>query len=327
MTTKTNYYTLLQPLLFRLDPELAHKVALTALNWAPRWLVKKEFDAYPVVKAMGLTFPNPIGIAAGLDKDGDYIDGLAKLGFGFIEVGTTTPKPQIGNPKPRLFRLPQSQAIINRMGFNNKGVDYLINRLQCTRYQGIIGVNIGKNLTTPLERATEDYLTCLIKVYPYASYITVNISSPNTPNLRQLQFGEELDTLLQTLKAKQIELAETFQRYVPLAVKISPDLTAEEVQTLANKLAANQVDGVIATNTTQSRDGIESEILAKEAGGLSGKPLTQRATTIITQLHQHLPKEIPIIGVGGVMNRQDVDDKLAAGASLVQVYTGLVYGF
>lgn len=278
---------------------------------------------------MGLTFPNAVGLAAGMDKDGAYIDGLAALGFGFIEVGTVTPRAQPGNPKPRMFRLPEANALINRMGFNNGGVDAFVRNVQASRYyqerQGILGLNIGKNADTPIERATEDYLACFDKVYPYASYITVNISSPNTKNLRQLQQSSELDSLLSQLKTAQTRLAEQYGRYVPIALKIAPDLDQEQVGTIADALRSHRIDGVIATNTTITRDAVQGLPHAEEAGGLSGAPVLALSNQVIRSLHQALGNEIPIIGAGGILSAEDATSKMEAGARLVQLYTGLIY--
>ena len=278
---------------------------------------------------MGLTFPNPVGLAAGLDKDGAYIDGLAALGFGFIEIGTVTPRAQPGNPKPRMFRLPEAQALINRMGFNNGGVDAFVRNVQASRFyqeqRGILGLNIGKNADTPIERATDDYLYCLDKVYPYAAYVTVNISSPNTKNLRQLQQASEIDALLSALKMAQSQLADKHGRYVPLVLKIAPDLDDEQIDTIASALLRNHIDGVIATNTTITRDAVQGLTHANETGGLSGAPVRDLSTRVIRALHQVLQGEIPIIGVGGILSGADASEKMAAGASLIQLYTGLIY--
>ena len=278
---------------------------------------------------MGLTFPNPVGLAAGLDKDGAYIDGLAALGFGFIEIGTVTPRAQPGNPKPRMFRLPEAQALINRMGFNNGGVDAFVRNVQASRFyqeqRGILGLNIGKNADTPIERATDDYLYCLNKVYPYAAYVTVNISSPNTKNLRQLQQASEIDALLSALKMAQSQLADKHGRYVPLVLKIAPDLDDEQIDTIASALLRNRIDGVIATNTTITRDAVQGLTHANETGGLSGAPVRDLSTRVIRSLHQVLQGEIPIIGVGGILSGADASEKMAAGASLIQLYTGLIY--
>lgn len=278
---------------------------------------------------MGITFTNPVGLAAGLDKDGACIDALAALGFGFIEVGTVTPRAQPGNPMPRMFRLPQAQAIINRMGFNNQGVDTFVANVQASRFYqeklGTLGLNIGKNADTPIERATDDYIHCLEKVYPYASYVTVNISSPNTKNLRQLQGASELDSLLSQLKAAQQRLADQHGRYVPLALKIAPDIDDEQVKNIADALLRHKIDGVIATNTTITRDAVAGLPHASETGGLSGAPVRELSTAVISKLRTELGTDIPIIGVGGIASGEDARAKVAAGAALVQLYSGLIY--
>jgi dihydroorotate dehydrogenase len=274
---------------------------------------------------MGLEFPNPVGLAAGLDKNGSHIDALAALGFGFLEIGTVTPRPQPGNPRPRMFRLPQARAIINRMGFNNLGVEKLLENVARARFRGILGINIGKNFDTPIERAAEDYLLCMRRVFPAASYITVNISSPNTQNLRQLQQADELDRLLEALVAERRKLAGQHGRTVPLAVKIAPDLTEDQVAQAAALLLKHGVDGVIATNTTLSREGVAGLPHADEAGGLSGAPVRARSTAVVRQLASALGGRVPIIGVGGIFSAADAREKLSAGASLVQLYSGLVY--
>ena len=324
-------YSFARPLLFSLDPETAHNVTLPALRSAAR-LGLTNLIARPKPdprKVMGLEFPNPVGLAAGLDKDGAYIDGLAALGFGFIEVGTVTPRAQPGNPKPRMFRLPQANALINRMGFNNGGVDAFVRNVQASRFyqeqQGILGLNIGKNADTPIERATDDYLTCLEKVYPYAAYVTVNISSPNTKNLRQLQQASELDELLSKLKQSQATLADRHGRYVPIALKIAPDLDGEQAKTIADALLRHSIDGVIATNTTITRDAVQGLPHAQEAGGLSGAPVRPLSDRVISTLHKELGGALPIIGVGGILSGEDAKAKMNAGASLVQLYTGLIY--
>ena len=321
-------YPLLRPLLFALDPETAHHVTLDALRTAHNLgvlpLLAKRIPDNPV-QAMGLAFPNPVGLAAGLDKNGDYIDALGALGFGFIEIGTITPRPQPGNPKPRLFRLPHAQAIINRMGFNNLGVDALIENIKRAQFGGILGINIGKNFDTPIENAAQDYLIGLRKVYPYASYVTINISSPNTKNLRQLQQGEELDALLATLKSEQEKLAEQHGEYVPLALKIAPDLDHEQVDQIATLLLRHRIDGVIATNTTLARTAVAHLEHGTEAGGLSGAPLRDASTQVIRQLAAALQGALPIIGVGGIMQGADAAEKIQAGATLIQIYSGLVY--
>jgi dihydroorotate dehydrogenase len=321
-------YKLIRPFLFALPPELAHHLSLPALGVLHNLSLNKWlFGETPQLPGtvMGLKFTNPVGLAAGLDKNGDYIDSLAALGFGFIEVGTVTPRPQLGNPTPRLFRIPTAQALINRMGFNNLGVDYLIEKLKKTKFKGVLGVNIGKNVYTPLEKASEDYLTCLYKVYPYADYVAINISSPNTPGLTQLQQRDELDRLLNRLKKVQSLLATEHMRYVPIVIKISPDLTIQELAIIAERLLGYDVDGVIATNTTLSRVGVENFYPAHETGGLSGAPLSIRATEVIRQLNTLLEGKIPIIASGGIMSVADAQEKFEAGASLVQLYSGLIY--
>lgn len=324
-------YSLARPLLFAMEPEAAHHFALPALrglcNLGLGGLISKP--AADVRTVMGVHFPNPVGLAAGLDKDGAYIDGLAALGFGSIEIGTVTPRAQPGNPQPRMFRLPKAEAIINRMGFNNGGVDAFVNNVQSSRFyqekQGVLGLNIGKNADTPIERAAEDYLHCLQKVYPYASYVTVNISSPNTKNLRQLQGAGELDSLLSQLKDAQQRLADQHKRYVPVALKIAPDIDAEQIKTIADALLHHKMDGVIATNTTITRDAVQGLPHAEEAGGLSGKPVFELSNRVIRALKAELGEELPIIGVGGIFSGEDAVTKIQAGASLVQLYSGLIY--
>ena len=329
-------YLLARSLLFRLSGETSHDLTLKALSVADRLgLVKllfrgpqSNFNNTSAVEVMGISFPNKIGLAAGLDKNGDHIIAMSNLGFGFVEIGTVTPLPQAGNPKPRLFRLPEAQAIINRMGFNNKGVDHLVARVQEARakgFEGIIGINIGKNAVTPVEKAQDDYLICLKKVYAHASYITINISSPNTPGLRSLQYGEELKALLKALKDEQQVLSVSTGRYVPLAVKVAPDLTEEEVDGIAECLLETNIDALIATNTTLNRDKVEGLTHGAEAGGLSGAPVTEQSTKIIAMFAEKLKEQIPIIGVGGVFTGKDAQDKIDAGSSLVQVYSGLIY--
>ncbi len=319
-------YTLLRPLLFSLDPESAHRLTFNAIKYAQKArLLPRHTISCSIKKVMGLTFLNPIGLAAGLDKNGEYIDALAALGFGFIEVGTVTPRPQSGNPLPRLFRIPEARAVVNRLGFNNHGVDKLLENVERSDYQGVLGINIGKNFDTPLERAADDYLACLRKVYARASYVTVNISSPNTQNLRQLQNCDELNQLLQVLKLEQQKLTDKHGKYTPIAVKIAPDLQASQIQSIAALLMKHGIDGVIATNTTLSRSGLDQFALAQEQGGLSGAPLTPLSTTVIHQLSRHLQGSIPIIGVGGIMSAGTAQEKINAGASLIQIYTGLIY--
>ena len=323
-----SYYSLAQSLLFKLSPEKAHATTLELMkrmnNWGIDMLFTESVKPLPI-RVMGLVFPNPVGLAAGLDKNGEYIDALAAQGFGFIEIGTITPKAQTGNPTPRLFRLPQAQAIINRMGFNNVGVDRVIHNVRRTRYRGVLGINIGKNATTPNENAADDYITCLNKVYPYASYVAINISSPNTKDLRDLQTADALDNLLAKLKQRQFDLANEYSRYVPMAVKIAPDLEPDSIKTLAELLVRYRIDGVIATNTTVAREGVSELLHGDEQGGLSGAPLTQPATNVIQELSNALYGRIPIIGVGGIMSGSDALTKLNAGAYLLQLYSGLIY--
>ncbi|WP_421863558.1 quinone-dependent dihydroorotate dehydrogenase [Motiliproteus sp.] len=320
-------YATLQSLLFRFEPETAHSLSMSAIDMAEAaglsQLIYRQVNA--PVEVMGIQFPNAVGLAAGLDKNAEHIDGLAALGFGFIEVGTVTPRPQPGNPKPRLFRIPEHQAIINRMGFNNQGVDYLIKQVDNSRFDGVLGINIGKNFDTPVERATDDYLLCLRKVYSRASYITVNVSSPNTPGLRSLQFGESLNQLLQALKDEQARLADYYSRYVPIAVKIAPDMDQEEIEMVAQALINYRLDGVIATNTTLDRKAVQSSPIAQEAGGLSGTPVRRRSTQVISSLAKALDGALPIIGVGGIGEGRDAVEKIRAGASLVQIYSGFIY--
>ncbi len=321
-------YDLARALMFRLDAETSHELALGSMNLAASLGLHKLMGAGTQslpTKVMGIRFPNPVGLAAGLDKNGTAVDGLASMGFGFVEVGTVTPRPQPGNPKPRLFRIPEHQAIINRMGFNNDGVDQLLKNLDRSTYQGILGINIGKNKDTPNEQAHLDYLLCLRKVYARASYITVNISSPNTPGLRTLQFGESLNSLLDALKTEQAKLASVHGRYVPIAVKIAPDMTEEELGLVASSLKTYEMDGVIATNTTLSREGVEDSPISEEAGGLSGAPVRNRSTATIRALAERLDGALPIIGVGGITEGFDAAEKIEAGASLVQIYTGFIY--
>ncbi len=323
-----NPYTLLRPAMFALDAETAHYLTLNGLNAANRLGLMSLAASRPAADprtVMGLTFPNPVGLAAGLDKNGEVIDALAALGFGFVEIGTVTPLPQPGNPRPRLFRIPEVQGIVNRMGFNNEGVDALIANVKRANFKGVLGINIGKNAATPIERAADDYLIGLRKVYEHASYVTVNISSPNTKNLRQLQGGDELDALLAQLKAEQEKLAQQHGRYVPLAVKIAPDLDAEQIRQIASLLMRHRIDGVIATNTTLSREGVEGLRHGDEAGGLSGAPVRDKSTAVIRALAAELQGALPIIGVGGILSGADAAEKMQAGASLVQVYSGLIY--
>ncbi|MCK9388872.1 MAG: quinone-dependent dihydroorotate dehydrogenase [Sulfuritalea sp.] len=321
-----NPYALIRPLLFTLDAECAHELTLglLAIGDSLGLPLRSSVRGNPV-EVMGLKFPNRVGLAAGLDKNGTAVDGLGRLGFGFLEVGTVTPRPQPGNPKPRMFRLPEHEAIINRMGFNNAGIDALCERLAHVRYRGILGINIGKNFDTPIEQAVDDYLLCLDKAYARASYIAVNISSPNTRNLRQLQGTSELDALLGALKFRQTALADQHGKYVPLALKIAPDLDVRQIANIADALRRHRIDAVIATNTTLGREGVETSPLAVEAGGLSGAPLFEKSTAVIRSLARALAGELPIIASGGVTNGERARAKLEVGAALVQIYSGLIY--
>jgi len=323
-----NIYSIAKPFIFQFDAETTHDLTLKSLKYAEKSGLLKLYPVPPVCQprqVMGITFPNAVGLAAGLDKNGAVIDGMAALGFGFIEIGTVTPRPQPGNPKPRLFRVKEAQGIVNRFGFNNLGVDHLIENVKAAKYKGVLGINIGKNFDTPNEKAVDDYLICMRKVYAYASYITVNISSPNTKNLRALQEKEALSHLLATLKQEQLKLADQHGRYVPIALKIAPDLELEQVNEIADLLIAHKIDAVIATNTTLARDMVQGMEHADEAGGLSGAPVREKSTLVIQQLSQRLQGAVPIIGVGGILTGADAVEKIAAGASLVQVYSGLIY--
>ena len=326
-------YSFLKPLLFQFDAEYAHDLTLKSLIWAEKSGILSLYPQTPACaprQVMGLTFTNPVGLAAGLDKNGAVIDGMARLGFGFIEVGTVTPRPQPGNPKPRLFRVTEAQGIINRFGFNNLGVDNLIENVKAAKFKGltsnqILGINIGKNFDTPNERAVDDYLICMQKVYEYSSYITVNISSPNTKNLRDLQEKEALSSLLASLKLAQAKLAQKHGKYVPVTLKIAPDLDESQVIEIANLLMQHKIDGVIATNTTLAREPVKRMKNGAETGGLSGAPVKNLSTLVIQQLSKQLQGALPIIGVGGILSSADAVEKIAAGASLVQVYSGLIY--
>jgi dihydroorotate dehydrogenase len=320
-------YDLARKALFATDPEIAHELTLESLRLghrlgATRLLCKSRQQP---VHCMGLEFPNPVGVAPGLDKNGDYFEALGDLGFGFVEVGTVTPRPQPGNPKPRVFRLVEAQAMINRLGFNNKGVDHLVRQVRNHRFKGVLGINIGKNFDTPIERAVDDYLLCLDKVYAYADYVTVNISSPNTKDLRDLQGAAELDRLLAALEQRRADLADRHGRRVPLAVKIAPDLEDSQLTAIADVIVRHGMDAVIATNTTIGRQGVEGMKHAEEAGGLSGAPLKPVADRVLGALRRALPDEVVLIGVGGITRGQDAVDKLDLGAQLVQFYTGMVY--
>lgn len=313
---------------FKYDAETIHEKTIHSLKkvgGAPfSWLYKARVPSMPV-NVMGINFPNPVGLAAGLDKNGECINAFDGMGFGFVEIGTVTPKPQPGNEKPRIFRLPEANAVINRMGFNNKGVDYLIEQVRKAKFTGVLGINIGKNKDTPEENAKDDYLICMRKVYQYASYITINISSPNTPGLRSLQYGDALNELLSAIKAEQTLLAQQYNKYVPVAVKIAPDLTTEEVNGIAECLIANNIDGVIATNTTLARDDVHHLPHGNEMGGLSGQPVRKQSTEVIALLYKALQGKMPIIGVGGIDSAESAQEKIDAGAELVQVYTGFIY--
>lgn len=322
-----DWYRLGRTLLFQLQGETAHELALDMLGATERIGLLRKLSSEPIyhpVTVAGIEFPNPVGLAAGLDKNGDYIDALSRLGFGFLEIGTVTPRPQSGNPKPRIFRIPERQAIINRMGFNNKGVDYLVEQVKKAKYSGVLGINIGKNFDTAVEDSTSDYLICLEKVYQYASYITINISSPNTPGLRTLQYGDSLKNLLEPIKQRQLELSKEFG-YKPLFVKIAPDMNEDEIETVAQCLIDCEMDGVIATNTTLSRDGVQSFKNGKEAGGLSGAPVKDLANKTLEILAKELKGQLPIIGVGGIVDGDDAAEKIKLGAQLVQIYSGFIY--
>ena len=322
------FYPAIRKVLFQFDAETIHELTIKGLKntgKSPLNVFYKQQVQDKPVTVMGIKFPNPLGLAAGLDKNGECINAFAAMGFGFVEVGTVTPRPQPGNDKPRIFRLPEANAIINRMGFNNKGVDYLVSQVQAANFKGVLGINIGKNKDTPEENAKDDYLHCMRKVYDLATYITVNISSPNTPGLRSLQYGDALNDLLSALKAEQKILTDKYGNYIPLTVKIAPDLNEDEVKSIAKSLIDNGIDGVIATNTTLSREGVEGLEFGGEQGGLSGQPVKDKSTQVIKILSEALDNKLPIIGVGGIASSDDANEKLAAGASLVQVYTGFIY--
>ena len=321
-------YSLFRPLLFALEPEAAHEATFAALDAAAKvGIAAVVFPRAPTapVTVMGLTFPNRVGVAAGLDKNAEHIDGLAAMGFGFIECGTVTPRAQPGNPKPRLFRMPQAEALINRLGFNNGGIDRFLANANRARYRGVLGLNIGKNFDTPNDRAVDDYLTCLRAVYARASYVAVNVSSPNTKGLRELQHEEALARLVTALKAEQAKLAQEHGKYTPIAIKIAPDLKRPAIQRIARLLAKHRIDAVIATNTTVSRPGVAGLPHADEEGGLSGRPLREPSTAVVRTLAKALDGALPIIGVGGILRGADAKEKIDAGASLVQIYTGLIY--
>jgi dihydroorotate dehydrogenase len=313
-------YWLARPLLFALDPETAHRLTLRLSDFL-------SFPAVPSAprEVMGLRFPNPIGLAAGLDKNAEHIDALARMGFGFIEVGTVTPRPQPGNPRPRLFRVVERDAIINRFGFNNVGVDEFLRNVARAKWKGVLGINIGKNADTPAERAVDDYAIGFEKVYSSASYVTINISSPNTKNLRDLQEDSQLNTLLRTLSDRRARLTEKHGKRIPLALKIAPDLDEAQVRAIADAVRRHRIDAVIATNTSTGREGVEGLPHAEEAGGLSGAPIRTKSSEVLRQMHLHLKGEASLIGAGGILSGADGAEKFAAGASLVQLYTGLVY--
>jgi dihydroorotate dehydrogenase len=319
-------YALARPLLFALDPERAHELTLGLADAPLRLgLLRVPRARGTPVRAMGLEFPNAVGLAAGLDKNAEHVDALARLGFGFLEVGTVTPRPQPGNPRPRLFRLPRAEALINRMGFNNVGLDAFLENRSRARWRGVLGINIGKNADTPIERAADDYALCLEKVYAHASYVAVNVSSPNTTQLRELQEDRALDALLDRLAALREALAQRHGRRVPLALKVAPELDAAQVQAVADAVRRHGIDGVIATNTSLAREGVEGLPHAGETGGLSGAPIRARATATLAALSAALKGEAALIGVGGILRGADAAEKLAAGAALVQLYTGLIY--
>ncbi|TAM92022.1 MAG: quinone-dependent dihydroorotate dehydrogenase [Rhodanobacteraceae bacterium] len=322
-------YQTLRPLLFSLEAETAHGLTLYALGVAQRSNLMR-FVAQPPpadlpVHAFGIGFPNPVGLAAGLDKNGEHLDALGALGFGFIEIGTVTPRPQPGNPRPRLFRLPEHEALINRMGFNNHGVDALVRNVEQSHWRGVLGINIGRNKDTPNERAADDYLTCLERVYPLANYVTVNVSSPNTPGLRDLQQGEPLQRLIVTLMEAREKLTARHGARKPVLLKIAPDLDDAQMDAMAAALAGSGVDGLICTNTTIDHSGVAGDPHAGEQGGLSGKPLFEKSTAVLHGMAQRLGDKVPLIGVGGVLTGSDAADKISAGAKLVQVYSGLIY--
>lgn len=321
-------YPFIRDLLFKLDAETSHEFSLDLLGAAERLHLLKvflpEIPANPIT-VMGLNFANPVGLAAGLDKNGDFFNALGAMGFGFVEIGTVTPKPQRGNPQPRLFRIPQAQAIINRMGFNNKGVEHLLEQVKHRRYQGILGINIGKNASTAVENAADDYTFCMQKIYAQADYITVNVSSPNTQGLRDLQFGDSLNRLLETIKKEQLALQQIHNRYTPVAVKIAPDMDDEAIAQVAATLLEQGIDGVIATNTTIARQGVEQYPTSNESGGLSGLPVRDKSTYVIRALYGELGDKLPIIGVGGINDGASAAEKIKAGAKLVQLYSGFIY--
>ncbi|ELY2640929.1 quinone-dependent dihydroorotate dehydrogenase [Cronobacter sakazakii] len=322
------YYPFVRKALFQLDPERAHEFTfqqMRRITGTPlEALLRQKVPSKPVT-CMGLTFKNPLGLAAGLDKNGECIDALGALGFGAVEIGTVTPRPQPGNDKPRLFRLVEAEGLINRMGFNNLGVDNLVENVKKAHFDGVLGINIGKNKDTPVEQGKDDYLICMEKVFPYAGYIAINISSPNTPGLRSLQYGDALDDLLAAIKNQQQRLSQKHHKYVPVAVKIAPDLSLEELIQVAGSLVRHNIDGVIATNTTLDRSLVQGMKYCDETGGLSGRPLQLKSTEIIRLLSQELQGRLPIIGVGGIDSVIAAREKIAAGASLIQIYSGFIF--
>ena len=321
-------YPLARSAMFRLDPEDAHAVTMKSLNaMAASGTTRLIAPAIPSDPrtVMGITFPNPVGLAAGADKNAECIEGFGALGFGFLELGGVTPRPQAGNPQPRVFRIPKARAVINRLGFNNLGVDHLVEQLKKTKYQGIIGINLGKNLDTPLDAAADDYAHCYVKVYPHARFATINVSSPNTKNLRQLQNEDELASIMKRMKREQERLADRHGNYVPLLIKIAPDLDDAQIEGIAKLLIKHRIDGVIATNTTIARDMVAGMKNSEETGGLSGAPVFEASNRVIRGLAKYLDGALPIIGVGGIMSGDDARAKIEAGASLVQFYTGLIY--
>ncbi|UDG79844.1 quinone-dependent dihydroorotate dehydrogenase [Candidatus Steffania adelgidicola] len=321
-------YPIIKQALFQLDPERAHELTLQQIkriSSSPLKCLLRQSVPTKTVTCMGLVFRNPLGLAAGLDKNGEYIDALGSMGFGFIEVGTVTPRAQLGNEKPRLFRLVKAEGLINRMGFNNNGVNNLIENIKKSHFGGILGINIGKNKDTPIEQSIDDYIICMEKVYPYAGYIVLNISSPNAPELRTLQFGDALDDLLRSIKNKQAELQTQHQKYVPITVKIAPDINESELIQISDSLIRHNIDGVIATNTTTGRELVQGMDHSSQIGGLSGRPLQLRSTEIIQKLSAELQGKLPIIGVGGIDSLISAREKLAAGASLIQIYSGFIF--
>jgi len=325
-------YGLVRNILFLMDAEKAHELSLHGLNTLYKHNMlqlmfgkNKKNSNHKSVKVMGINFPNKVGLAAGLDKDGEYFQALSECGFGFVEIGTVTPLAQPGNDQPRLFRIKQAQAIINRMGFNNKGVDNLVENVKGSGFKGVLGINIGKNKNTPEENAVDDYLVCLEKVYEHADYVTINISSPNTPGLRDLQFGESLEKLLKALKLKQKDLTRLHDKYVPLVVKVAPDMDDAAIESLANTFLELSIDGVIVSNTTISRQGVENLPYGNQQGGLSGAPLKEKSDHVLQVMAAHLKKKIPVIAVGGISSADNAEKKIMLGASLVQIYTGFIY--